>query len=84
MTTSSFDARIINGQLVPADPLRAFEGRQVHVVVSAAASNGEPEPPDDMDVEKDVYVRIPLASQTMSDAVIVAGADLKPTVILPE
>ena len=76
MTTSSFDARIFNGQLVPAEPLRAFEGREVHIVVSVApttGTNGEPEPPDDMDIEKDVYVRIPLASQLMSDAVVVAG-----------
>jgi len=30
-----FDAQILNGQLIPAEPLRMFEGQRVHVTLSA-------------------------------------------------
>ena len=86
MTASSFDAQIVNGQLVPAEPLRPFEGRQVHVVVSVRALPVEEatEPPEDMDVEKDVYVRLPLLSKAIGNPIIANEAKLKPCLILPE
>ena len=45
MIAHSFDARIVNGQLVPAEPLKAFEGQEVRVTVSASVkTTSEPGP----------------------------------------
>ena len=87
MITSSFDARIVNGQLVPADPLRALEGQQGHVVVSVPPSaelDALVEPPEEMDVEKDVYVRLALPSEMIANPIIAAGTELRPSLIFPE
>jgi hypothetical protein len=50
----SFDAQVVNGQLIPAD------------------------------VEKDVYVAMPLAQTPVSKPIVVANGVFKPCLILPE
>src|SRR2546426_664470 len=94
MLSHSFEARIVNGQLVPAEVLKAFEGQQVHITVSVPAkiaehassvsANDGREPPEDLDVEKDVYVRMPLQNKAIPNPAIVKKNDLKPCLILPE
>jgi len=91
MINQSFDALVVEGQLMPSDALRPFEGQRVHVTLSdPIASDSGPEkeshsePPEDFDIEKDVSVRIPLASETIVNPVIVPGRGLRPCIILPE
>jgi hypothetical protein len=85
MIAHSFDAHIVNGQLVPAEPLKAFEGQKVRVTVTAPEKvSAAPEPAEDFDVEKDVYVKMPLASEVIPNPVVAKGNGLKPCLILPE
>jgi len=42
------------------------------------------EPPPDLDVENDVYVRMPFQKKDLANPVIVKGAGLKPCLISPE
>lgn len=91
MVTQTFEAQVVHGQLVPAEVLRPFEGQQVQVTVTPAPvpaadsqPKGEPDPPDDLDVEKDVYVPMPLRSEVIPNAVIKDGAPLEPCTFIPE
>ena len=91
MLEEEFEARVLNGQLVPAESLRHFEGQRVHVTVSApkrtpqpAIAEAEPAPPQDLDIEKDVYVRMPLPGKVVVRPVIVQGTGLRPCLIFPE
>ena len=85
MIAHSFDARVSNGQLIPAEALRAFEGRQVHIAIAMSDTElSNDEPPDDFDVEKDVYVRLPLPGKVIVQPVIIKGSGLRPCLILPE
>ncbi len=71
------------------------EGTRVEVVIRpssaqvAPATEGLPdlsdiEPPDDLDVEKDIYVRMPRRYEKIEGAIIREGTGLKPTLIFPE
>ncbi len=91
MLKQEFDACVVDGQLVPADALRAFEGHQVHVTIAvppvfASPSRDAPEnaAPEDLDVEKDVYVAMPFPETVMQEPIIVDGGRLKPCLIFPE
>jgi hypothetical protein len=92
MTTKTFAARVVNGQLLHSESLEAFEGYQVRVtlsgpVVSPPPQPGEtpePEPPGWMDVEKDIYVPMPLEGEILKDAIVVEGGPLQPCIVVPE
>jgi hypothetical protein len=89
MTTTTFEARVVNGQLQYRAPLDAFEGRQVRVTLDVL---GEPspqeapsdEPPEWLDVEKDVYIKMPRQVEILKDVKIVEKGPRQPRLILPE
>jgi hypothetical protein len=92
MPVATFDARVINGRLQYQAPLDALEGQQVRVMLDILAPQdskslpppSSDEPPEDMDVEKDVYVKMPFASEVLKDAVVIEGGPMEPCIILPE
>jgi hypothetical protein len=96
MTITTFDAQVIDGRLEPADALRAFEGRQVRVTLTEPSSvpesipaaprpnSTQPEPPEWLDVENDVYVQLSLEGETLRDLVVVEGGPMQPCIIIPE
>lgn len=93
MQATTFEARVVNGQLQYQTPLDALEGHQVRVTVDVLAPNGgmpdasrppTDEVPGDLDVEKDVYVKMPFKSAVLKDAVVVEGGPMNPCIILPE
>jgi hypothetical protein len=94
MLTRTFEARVENGQLHAEEPLTALEGQRVRITLvplppSAPTfpedeQHGVMEAPDEMDVEKDVYVKIPLPGEDVEGAVIVKGGPLQPCLIFPE
>ena len=97
MPIATFDARVINGRLQYQAPLDALEGQLVRVFLDILApdilapQDSKPlspppsdESPEDMDVEKDVYVKMPFASEVLKDAVIIEGGPMEPCIILPE
>lgn len=92
MFEQGFDARVIDGQLIPTEPLRAFEGKEVRVTLSVPAEStraaidesSDVQPPDNFDVEKDIYVRMPFRSVVVHHPPLVNGGALKPCLILPE
>src|SRR5439155_25712436 len=92
MAIATFDARVINGRLQYQAPLDDLEGQQVRVMLDILApQDSKPlppppsdEPPEDMDVEKDVYVKMPFASEVLKDAVVIEGGPMEPCIILPE
>src|SRR4051794_8852430 len=91
MLTVTFEARVEQGRLCLPESLAAFEGQSVQVTVTARTpaapapdEEPDPEPPDWLDVERDVYVKMPLRGETLHDVVVVEGGPRQPTVILPE
>lgn len=86
MFAEEFDALVLNGQLVPPEPLRMFEGQRVHVALLTPASTRpvvidattQTEPTPEFDVEKDVSVRMPFPSRVVSNPNIVHGPGLTP------
>jgi hypothetical protein len=96
MTLTTFEAQVIDGRLEPADALRAFEGRQVRVTLMEPASvpesnptalgqnSTDSEPPEWLDVEKVVHVKISFEGETLRDAFVVEGCPLQPCIIVPE
>jgi hypothetical protein len=98
MITKTFAARIENGQLRFQEPLTELEGCEVQVTVvangipadSSAPTNGqaeppEPEPPEWLDVEKDIYIPMPYNWVTLENVkVIDLGRAEPPQFILPE
>lgn len=94
MLTKTFEARVEKGLLQHRESLRAFEGQQVYVtLIAPAAPQTQPEgkarlpaeePPAELDVEKDVYVQVPLPGEVLKDAVVVEGSPLRPCLIFPE
>jgi hypothetical protein len=92
VATTTFDTCVVNGQLQHQAPLAAFEGRRVRVTLDEigepapraqpeGTASDESEPPEGMDVERDVYVKMPLPSQVLEDAVIVEGGPLNPSAL---
>jgi hypothetical protein len=94
MMTKTFQARVENGQLQHQEALHAFEGQQVQVTLVAvappsetpngAAGSTEPEPPEWLDVEKDIYVQMPRRVETLKDVVIVDKGRRPPCIVVPE
>jgi len=91
MLEGEFEAQVFNGQLVPSEQLRQFEGQRVHVALSSQTSStsmvandaAQAEPPNDFDVEKDVAVRMAFLSKTITNPTIIQGSGLKPCLIFP-
>lgn len=91
MVTKTFEARVQNGRLEFHEALDAFEGQQVSVTIVSPAVNGapvdtapEPAPPEWLDVEKEVYVRMPLPGEVLRDVIVIEGGPLRPTAVFPE
>jgi hypothetical protein len=94
MVAKTFSAQVVEGQLRYQEPLDAFEGQNVRVTVvggpvaieqpDGSNTEQEPEPPDWMDVEKDVYVKMPLNLEILKDVRVIEAGPGKPTIILPE
>ena len=93
MSSATFEARVVNGQLQYQAPLDAFEGQQVRVtldVIKTPQSKPEeiPPPPDEppewLDVEKDVYVKMPRNVEILKDVTVIDKGPRQPRLILPE
>jgi hypothetical protein len=98
MVIKTFEAQVYDGRLHFQEPLADLEGQQVRVTIIAGPSSPnattpsatEPidedgiEPPDWLQVEKDVYVKIPFRGEILSNPVIIDGGSLRPTAIFPE
>lgn len=94
MVVKTFPALVADGHLQHDESLAAFEGQQVQVTVVARTSSAPqptpaeesdgPVPPDWLDVEKDVYVKMPFPSAILKDMTVVEGSPLRPCIILPE
>jgi hypothetical protein len=92
MDTKIIRAEVVNGHLRHDERLDDLEGQQVQVNLTPVASaaqvspttDSEDEPPEWLDVEKDVYVKIPFRSEIVTDMVVVEGGPWNPRVILPE
>jgi hypothetical protein len=94
MLTKTFEAEVRNGQLHCEEPLEALEGQRVQVTVTvpepaAQTANGQAqpvseEPPEWLDVEKDIYVPMPFRGEILKDVRIVEGGPLEPCIIVPE
>ncbi len=89
MISISFEANIIDGDLRHQESLVTWEGRRVRVTLesSGPAATGAPDEADSpvgLDVEKDVYVKIPFKTEVVEGAAVVEGGRLRPCLILPE
>jgi hypothetical protein len=93
--TTTFDACVVNGQLQFQAPLDALEGQRVRVTLdvigdptpqtpSEAPPSEDPEPPEGMDVEKDIYVKMPRKVEILKGVKVVDKGPKQPSVILPE
>ena len=98
MITKTFPGTIVNGQLRYQEPLAELEGREVQITVvvngvapsSLPTTNGQqeppdPEPPEWLDVEKDIYIPMPHNWVTLENVRIIdLGRAEPPQFILPE
>jgi len=80
--TKSFGAQIIDGCISHAESLSNWEGR--HVEVTVQVKDDDAEAPDHMDVEKDVYLKMPVNSKVLKGYAIRSMGYAEPSVILPE
>ena len=93
MDMKTFDAEVVNGHLRFDEPLNEIEGQRVRVTLTIIPTGGQllqdlpptdVEPPEWLDVEKDVYVKMPFRGEILKDVVIVERGPGKPCTILPE
>ena len=82
LETKSFDAVIAEGRIEHGENLRPWEGKEVQVTVLLLS--GEDEPPDDIDIEKDVYVKMPVKASVIQRIKIRDIGPAMPSFILPE
>jgi hypothetical protein len=84
----TIEGQVENGQLHPNESLDAFEGQQVLVTVKAPAGlppePGDREVPEGIDLERDVYVRMPLQLTILEDVEVIDRGPMQPCIILPE
>jgi hypothetical protein len=78
----SFDAVITEGRIQHQENLRPWEGKSVQVTVHVRLA--EDAPPADLDVEKDVYRKMPVKSTVIGSSKIRDIGPAKPSLILPE
>ena len=78
----SFNAVIADGQIRHGENLTPYDGKEVHVTVHVRAI--EAEPPKDLDIEKDIYVKMPVETTVLGAATIRNIGSAKPSLILPE
>ena len=75
--------------------LDAFEGQALRLTVEVIQQSAEnspggidqspsDEPPEWMDVEKDIYVKMPRKTKILKVVEIVEGGPLQPCIILPD
>jgi hypothetical protein len=89
MVSMTFQGLVTNGQLKHHESLTPFGGRRVYVtVIAPTAETAElpprtDEPPPDLDVETDVFVRMEPRSKTLLDVPVVDAGAATPRVILP-
>lgn len=94
MSAYTFEAEVLNGQLFPAEPLRAFEGQRVQITVAArdplpkraqfVAEDEGADAPDDLDVEKVVYAPMPFPNELLPNPKLIDQVVLQPCLIVPE
>jgi len=94
MAGKTFPAVVTDGQLRHKQSLEAFEGQEVYVTLVAKPFSASPcqrtgpvrddELPGGMDVEHDLYVKIPLTGEVVPEALVVEGPSIRPCIILPE
>jgi len=84
----TIEGQVENGQLHHKESLDAFEGQQVSVTVKAqaclAAEPGDQEVPEGIDLERDVYVKMPLQLTILEDVEVIDRGPMQPCLILPE
>lgn len=78
----SFDAVITDGQLHHEENLRHWEGKEVQVTVHFRTR--EIAPPDEFDIERDVYIKMPVKTTVVGSSKIRDIGSAKPSIILPE
>jgi len=78
----SFDAVITNGRIHHQENLLPWEGKEVQVTVHLRATDDVP--PADIDVEKDVYRKMPVKTSVVETRRIRNIGSATPSVILPE
>jgi len=78
----SFDAVITDGRILHQENLRPWEGKEVQVTVHVHA--GQDTPPADLDVEKDVYRKMPVKTTLVGSSKIRDIGPARPSIILPE
>ena len=78
----SFDAVITDGRIDHEESLRPWEGKEVQVTLHLRIS--EEELPDDLDVERDVYMKMPVKSFVIRPSKFRDIGAAKPSLILPE
>lgn len=94
----TFEATVSGGRL-EHESLRELEGARVHVQVtveraelessaadpeSAAPAEEELQPPEWLDVEVDLYVRMPVEEVILKDVKVIDEGPAPPCIILPE
>ena len=97
MPATTFSARVVNGLLDGGEALKPFEGQQVSVTVIGPTTPTEPkdggvlkadesdcEPPEWMDVETDVYVKMLGKVEVLDNVQIVDCGPGHPCLIFPE
>jgi hypothetical protein len=78
----SFDAVITDGRIQHEENLRPWEGEEVRVTVHFRIR--EIAQPDGLDIERDVYLKMPVKTTIVGTNKIRDIGAAKPSVILPE
>ena len=78
----SFDAVIADGRIHHEENLRPWEGEEVRVTVHCRARDIAP--PDDFDIERDIYHKMPVKTMVVGSSKIRDIGSAKPSLILPE
>jgi hypothetical protein len=78
----TFDAVIADGRIHHEENLRPWEGEEVRVTVHFRAR--EFAAPDDLDVEWDIYQKMPVNTSVVGSSKIRDVGSAKPSLILPE
>lgn len=92
MVSKTFEGTVVGGQLAYNQPLHVFEGKKVLITVidpvatptRELPAESTDEPPDDLDVEKEIYNKMPRKVEMLKGVTIIDKGRRRPHVILPE
>ena len=78
----TFGAVVVDGQLHHEESLLPWEGKAVQVTVQLPTN--EQDSGDDVDVEKDVYLKMPVSHSRVQPKAVRDVGHAKPSIFLPE